>query len=295
MDESGDYWVVDVFVKAQQWDSQEPHDVTLATQCTSNHLHYVVRLTENWQGPVSVAVFTYDEDFLYTVHAILYFHLCHLPVLKHVTFHLSFPKDRSPEDVARLLDAVEGRFTCSKPPEPARNETLRNYVVGKGIPYPIGTLRNVALKNVRTTHVLNHDMDLMPSLNLRSSFIRDIPDKVPPSSNHSGSSKLAYIVPAVELNREVVAATAPLNKSALLEAWSRQETRPFWVEECPKCQWPTDYERWTGLPLSGNLGVAYTVPYQPEWEPYYIASASSLPLFDGRFKQFGVDRQSQVS
>ena len=38
----------------KNWDY---NDVTLATQCSANHLHHVVMLAKRWTGPISVAVF----------------------------------------------------------------------------------------------------------------------------------------------------------------------------------------------------------------------------------------------
>ena len=44
----------------------------------------------------------------------------------------------------------------------------------------------------------------------------------------------------------------------------------------------------------GMLNIAYSVEWQPLWEPFYI-SHRDVPLYDERFKQYGFNRISQVS
>ena len=41
------------------------------------------------------------------------------------------------------------------------------------MPYPVNLLRNVALENVRTSHVFVIDIDMSPSANLRKSFQKE--------------------------------------------------------------------------------------------------------------------------
>ena len=43
----------------------EYEDVTLATQCSANHLHHVIMLTERWSGKV----FKYDQIMWFPVQA----------------------------------------------------------------------------------------------------------------------------------------------------------------------------------------------------------------------------------
>lgn len=274
---------------ARQWTAQEKLDVTIATQCTSNNLNYVVPLSESWQGPLSVSVFTYDDDFLYTIRSILYYRLCFSSVNKYVTFHISFPKKHSPVDLSSLKSAAEENFTCSKPPEAGSNSSMRNYVIGKGIEYPINMLRTLAMKNVLTDYVLNLDIDLSPSANLRSSFVKYVSSK---SSAFSNSKKVAYVVPTFEMRKGM---SAPQNRLDLLKAWGRDEVRAFHVKTCIVCQKPTDYIRWVMLPLVDEVSVAYTVEFRHKYEPYFIARTDSLPRFDERFKQFAPDRLTQVN
>lgn len=94
--------------------------------------------------------------------------------------------------------------------------------------------------------------------------------------------------------------TVPTNKTALLELIRRKLVRPFYVEQCNKCQRSTNYEEWqlaNADPESGEgqLGVLFEIFWQDPYEPFYIAlNSDSLPYYDERFKQYGFNRISQV-
>lgn len=55
-DSSGQYKVDVNFLLAKTRVLKEELDVTLVTHCTSNHLHYLLELTEHWKGPISLGV-----------------------------------------------------------------------------------------------------------------------------------------------------------------------------------------------------------------------------------------------
>ena len=252
---------------------------------------------------MSIAVFTYDEDFLYTLSAILYFHHCHTPVSEHVTFHLSFPKDRAPSDPISLLHVAQRRLSCSKRPEKiGTDQYVQNYQpLTNGTEYPpINMLRSLSLRMAVTSYVFPVDVDLVPSARLRSDFIQNsVPTEISLNgtaviNNSRSVMRLAYTVPVFERKRGL---TVPSDKSALLQAWARNEVRPFRQRaQCssPPCQEPTNYQRWRTLPQSKELQASYTVGYQPRYEPYLLAQ-SPLPLFDERFRHYGDSRYSQVS
>ncbi|KAK7090867.1 beta-1,4-glucuronyltransferase 1-like [Littorina saxatilis] len=291
LDQSGKYLVIEDLLTSHNLTSEKKHDVTLASQCTSNHLHYVAELSKQWQGPVSIAVFTYDDDFHFAIASILHLRLCFASVAEHVTFHLAFPADRKPDTTMKLPQFEN--ILCSNPPpaeRKGRNAPQKNFVIGSGIEYPVNLLRNVALRSVSTTYVLYTDVDMTPSDNLRTSFVRHIAATSNMMSHNS--TKLAYVVPAFEYSGRVTA--IPLNKSTVLEMWRMHTIRPFSQNISSHCHAPTNYPRWRALPASDDkMAVAYGVKFQPKYEPYYIAP-SSLPLYDERFVQWGRDRQSQV-
>ena len=296
-DKSGDYVVIENLVASHEWTLKEKLDVTLATQCTSNNLHYLTELSTRWQGPVSVAVFTYDEDFLYTISAIFYLRFCHPSVAKHVTFHLSYPKGHAPVHPSSLVRVAQRRLVCSKWPKRGTDQIVKNYQIANGTEYPINMLRSLSMNKTTTTHVFLVDVDLVPSGWLRSSFIQSIQHRSQNGNSTANSSSApaeltAYIVPVFEIKKGL---DVPWTKLGLLKAWARREARPFqWTQCFSVCQEPTDYRRWMALPQSQSLQVAYNVNYQPRYEPYFIGERSSLPLFDERFRQYGANRLSQV-
>ncbi|XP_025103392.1 beta-1,4-glucuronyltransferase 1-like isoform X2 [Pomacea canaliculata] len=292
LDKSGTYHVLDNFLTSEHVVLQNAHDVTLVTQCSSHHLPHLVELSARWKGPVSVAVFTNDEDFPAAVTSILHHHFCYDDVYKYVTFHLAFPISRLPRDLDGLARAVESRSLCT-----ASNATLsfaqpsrqRNYAT-EGLEYPHNLLRNLAINYVQTRYVLVVDVDMLPSHDLRAGFQKLQDREEMENKTRSAAGRTAYVVPSFEIQD---GAALPPSKGALLQEWSAGAVRPFYQEVCGKCQRPTDYERWRDLGESAGFRVGYTVEWTDPWEPFYIARAS-LPLYDERFKQYGFNRISQV-
>ena len=292
MDESRDYHVIlDILNSNHRTISEGQRDVTLVTQCSSNHLHYLVPLSEKWRGPVSVAIFTYDDDFLYTIRALLYYNLCFQTVYNHVAFHLSFPKNHMPKDFRSLVNEAASAFSCSSPPTSTRQTSL-NFAFKKGVEYPSNLLRNMAIVSSKTDFIFNIDIDFLPSEHLRWSFIKEVVETPGDLSNSSSISKLVYVIPAFEMQKGV---PVPSNKSQLLKAWERGEVRPYHIEDAIRLQAPTNYTRWSNLgEESGKLQVSYRAEYRERYEPFFIARLP-IPLFDERFRQFGFDRTSHVS
>nr|KAG5694589.1 hypothetical protein BaRGS_015002 [Batillaria attramentaria] len=287
LDKSGTYHVIDNFLTSEHVVLQNAHDVTVVTQCSSNHLHHLVELSERWKGPVSVAVFTYDDDFADTISAILYYHFCSDSVFKYVTFHLVFPISRTPKDLSSLAKSADVKLSCSQAPVASKSHPTLNYAL-EGIEYPHNVLRNLAVNYVQTRYVFVVDVDMIPSDDLRVGFQKLLGRE---ELENRTSVKRAYVVPAFEIKEGT---RVPGIKAELVKDWSLWTVRPFYSELCAKCQRPTDYEQWRDLPRPPGLKVAYTMEWKDPWEPFYIARAS-MPLYDERFKQYGFNRISQVS
>ena len=71
-------------------------DVTLATQSSLDHLHWLPKIVETWRGPVSVAVFVPDIEFEAALLYIAKLRNCVIEVQHQVTFHFLFPVDKAP-------------------------------------------------------------------------------------------------------------------------------------------------------------------------------------------------------
>ncbi|ESO83002.1 hypothetical protein LOTGIDRAFT_169833 [Lottia gigantea] len=280
LDKSGTYNLIPNLLTAKSRLYRNSENITIVTQCSSNHLHNLVELTERWEGPVSVTVFTYDTDIEFTMKSLAYYHVCNKRIHRSVTIHVVFPIKRAPlTDDQQIIES----FDCSSPPVKVSND---NYEI-QDLEYPHNLLRNQAIKNSRTTHVLVLDVDMLPSENIGNVF-RNIQQKYSFLRNSKFVFRSAYVIPAFELKD---GHKIPSDKQELLKMWDDNLVRPFYKEMCWKCQKYTDYEQWRQL-TPGDSSY-YNVEWHDPWEPFFIV-AKSLPLYDERFKQYGFNRISQV-
>ncbi|CAL1530504.1 unnamed protein product [Lymnaea stagnalis] len=305
-DKSGTYHVLDNFLTSEHViPGRHEYDVSIVTQCSTGNLHHLVDLSQRWNGPVSVAVFTYDDDFIQTVASLLHFHFCNDAIYRHVSFHLVYPISRAPkhlEGLSRLKLACSSDAGTTDFPLPHGKSP--NYV-NTDLAYPNNLLRNLAINYAQTPYILMIDIDMVPSENLRTQFQNFMSlnhPSIPPnrlSANISGKQQhssgpvqplAAYVVPAFELQDST---PVPRTKTELLDLWLKGRVRPFYWEACQKCQRPTNYDRWRALGKGGALRIGYSVSREDPWEPFYIAR-TSVPLYDERFKQYGYNRISQI-
>jgi len=257
-------------------------DITVCSQTSVGNLFYIVPLAEAWGGRISVAVFTYDDRVDVTLAYILLLRMCSPAVKQRTSFHLVAPFNRVPR---HLNVTAYQSADCALLADLKIKFAEENYAF-KGVKYPVNVLRNVALTYASTPYVMNIDIDLLPSYGLHgkmTSFFRKL-------NKTEKFRKYLYVVPSFESNSSNVI----YSKKDLTKRKQQGTIRQFWVGRCSTCQHNTDYERWFSLPLHDELNVAYFVRYKRAYEPYYIALKEILPPFDGRFKQFGFNRFSQV-
>ncbi|GLH07518.1 N-acetyllactosaminide beta-1,3-N-acetylglucosaminyltransferase [Gryllus bimaculatus] len=249
-------------------------DVTLATQCSYNHLYSIVPLVQRWQGPISVAVFAEEHDLSEALWAIVGLRLCHTEVRQNVSFQLVSP----------LL--AGGHPPLTAPPDSTspchlkRTQRPDQHNYAGSHSFPNNLLRNVARRGVATEFVLVVDVDMLPSANLRQDFY-NFAVKSRLFSESRREDKTVYVVPAFEVRENV---PAPRIKAELLQLADKGDLRPFYIELCWKCQ---------KEPPSSGLSPLFEVLWKDPWEPFYIAR-NSVPFYDERFKQYGFNRISQV-
>lgn len=306
LDSSGQYRLYKDLVKAGEeaviedgpgmgpWAAVAPlppkEDLVLATHTTLNNLHNLRDLLARWRGPVSVALFAPGPEEVRFATMMIYIlaTLC-APVRELVSFHLAchsgnlaiFPELEDRSEFARLKSCndVFGKLADT-------GTKLRNYDMGANASYPNNLLRNLARAAAGSRYVLVIDMDMLPSEGLRLSFLSLVAGQPStPEAEH-----IVYVVPAFEIRHT---RRIPGAKAELLQLYQVGEIRPFYEELCPRCQAPTNYSRWLNLPTGNELQVAYGVEWKDPWEPFYI-SASSVPPYDERFKQYGFNRISQA-
>lgn len=307
-DYSGEYRLIRFYKHLGMPPEWTFHDVTIATQCSINHMHHVVHLTERWTGPISCAVFAPGIDASFADDAINTLRRCYPKVVAQVDFHIVYPATAAGDfgfiggkwadlDCEDILDAIE-------------NYGYKNYAVGD-IPFPHNVLRNAARTGVTTEFVFLIDIDLTPSVNLREKFVEfahreKLIGKSPTrKSNQAGPSAEmtialehedtdieleVYVVPVFEVRKE---AEIPKNKKELLDGVKNNIVRPFHNETCWWCHAPEDWNQWESLAPKKDLEIGFTAVWDKSWEPFYI-SRREVPLFDERFKQYGFDRIQQI-
>ncbi|XP_041354474.1 beta-1,4-glucuronyltransferase 1-like [Gigantopelta aegis] len=282
LDNSGTYHIIDNIVLPRADRSSQDDELSIVTQCSSNHLDYLVPLTGRWGGPVSVSVFTFDTDVNDVLYNIAYYHLCNEQIRQSTSFHLVYPIDRTPVSINSNWTI---QATCDKKLD-LGTTFGSNYDIG-GIPFPHNLLRNLAIRYTKTPYVLMIDIDMLPSIKLKQSFhsffktVRTVGTE---------TLKTAFVLPAFEVQTDI---DVPSEKAELLIQWGKGNVRPFYRTACWKCQKQTQYERWKKLEPKTRLEVAYSLSWKDPWEPFFIGD-KSLPDYDERFKQYGFNRISQV-
>ena len=286
LDSSGVYFIIPNIVSRKRNDSDNSLDVALCLQTTTNHLYHLKDLSLAWDGPISVSVFTYGKDVPFAIYSIVYLHTCVEHVRDKVSFHLVFPIAQAP---ANLASVSKFSFNCSAVDYLKIDRGRDNYQISK-VQYPNNILRNVAITNSKSEYILVLDIDMLPSKYLHKQFI-DFVKRQGSGKNADQNDKTVYVLPCFESRKEDI---FPKTKQILLNDWKTREVRPFYSEICWKCQRVTDYEQWRNSRLVDFMDAAYYVDWEDPWEPFYIAKRTALPLYDGRFKQYGFNRISQV-
>ncbi|CAK8679655.1 unnamed protein product [Clavelina lepadiformis] len=284
LDYSGQYRIVRFYKSEGIIDDYLFHDVTIATQCSINHLHHLVELVERWGGPVSCAVFAPNQDASYADDAIAVLRRCFPGIKKHVTFHIVYPASHLGD-----LGQVGGwlRLTCAQILFKLENYGYQNYDVA-GISFPHNVLRNAARSGVLTQHVLLVDIDVMPNVGLRSQFLEFAERKS--LFKKGGGDQTAYVLPVFEVKKGF---PFPRNKNQLLQGVEDGTVRPFHNETCWWCHKTENFDEWRKIQQTEKLDVAFAAEWDKSWEPFYIAHRS-VPMFDERFKQYGFDRIQQI-
>lgn len=292
MDSSGHYTIVNNIIKSKTsslLSDDAGAAVTLVSQCSVNHLHHVLDLANSWQGPISVALFALEQQITSTVGLISKLIECRADVLNSVSLHLIFKLAQPTKklDLNSHISVYEEMCNDIHQVLESQSSVAANYA-WKDVSYPTNLLRNVALKNAASSHVLVIDIDMLPSHSLYYSLAGFL-NNFSRSENNSGG-QVAFVVPAFEIKNSV---DIPRSKKDLLDLWRRKDVRPFYEELCWKCQRHTNYSYWKDLVSTELLHVGYAAEWKDPWEPFYVVPKSA-PTYDERFMQYGFNRISQV-
>ena len=239
-------------------------DVTLASHGSFHHVGHVVGLVERWQGKVSVSLFGLETDLDMIRPVIASLRECYPVVKQNVSFHLVHPitvdteKD-PPHHKGTLItqqdrpnSSLSSSFMRLSPScttlhnsdlltmnRPQKDQPFANFAQD-GIPYPINLLRNVARTETTSTYVLVMDIDMLPSANMRTDFVRLAAST---RLEQRDFRKTVFTLPTFEV-RSNEADMMPLDKADLLKLLKQDNARQFYATVCPDCQHQTDYHRW---------------------------------------------------
>lgn len=316
LDSSGEFHIVNFLARSDSLLGSRNHvrpDVTLVTQSTANHLHYLVTLSERWRGPLAVTVFAPRQHLALVVEVLVQLRRC-VPALRynasfHLVYPLNSPGSHQPLDVATSLLPDDASSGGSAPANTGATSStllggssscdslasrLQHSVPGPdnydlGVSYPVNLLRNVARRNALTEFVLVLDVDLLPNDGLHGQFVAFARENRLFVESHR-DDKTVYVAPAFEVRDGV---PSPRDKASLLQRVEAMDARPFYLELCWKCQKHTDYEAWQREPPGDKLAVLFEVLWRDPWEPFYFGR-NSAPFYDERFRQYGFNRISQV-
>ncbi|XP_072025793.1 beta-1,4-glucuronyltransferase 1-like [Amphiura filiformis] len=296
LDTSGSYKIYPYYMKSATMDTRDVHkeykDVTLVTQCSLHHLAHIVDLVDRWRGPLSVAIFglASEVDTISTV--MLTLRECYPGIKQNVSFHLVHPITEIVDGNSDAKETTLTKLPCeSILPDLWERKLLTQNYAQEGIPYPNNLLRNVARAGTSSKFLLVIDIDMLPSANMRTGFLHLAHSSIILQEETEYSRKTSFVVPAYELRDGI---PMPADKADLLESVRQENARQFYKKACSYCQNHTDYQKWENIQGSpGMLNIAYSVEWQPLWEPFYI-SHRDVPLYDERFKQYGFNRISQV-
>jgi N-acetyllactosaminide beta-1,3-N-acetylglucosaminyltransferase len=211
------------------------YTVTIATQSSLEKLHYIVEVSRQWTGPISLAVFVAGEEYRLTEVYISYLRQCFTHVKDQISFQLAYSWDYPPSDGPN--HAFDYKRNCSNPEavllDLLKYRSPQTIKWKNNTPYPQNHLRNQARANCQTEYIYVLDVDIIPCTGMA--------DNLDQFLRKSQCEKLcAYVIPVYEIDEKV---GFPRNKSEMLELAKNKMARPFHQEIYAVAQHATDYAR----------------------------------------------------
>lgn len=213
------------------------HKICLATQSSLEKLYSIIEVSNNWNGPISVAVFAaYEDELNSLLMYILYLRKCDTKIRENVSFHLGLAKERKPKNFFVDMEHL-GDLDCATPAlvfqsliKPLHKGV--NFWRAK-LPYPQNHMRNLARKNCQTKYVFLTDVDIIPSKGMAEGLDEFV-------GKENCAKKCAYVVPTYELDERV---PFPTNKTELIRLANKGLARPFHQKVFIYNQYATNFSR----------------------------------------------------
>lgn len=167
-----------------------------------------------------------------------YLRRCYKTIRERVSFHLAFPKERSPTHINSIHISDLLKYNCAKP-EATLNELLKQRSVDAAkwrikYPYPQNHLRNVARKGCQNGFTFLVDVDIIPSVNFAENLDKFL------RTSRCPNQLCAYVVPTFELDERV---RFPRNKTDLIRLANKGLARPFHYKVFIYNQYATNFSR----------------------------------------------------
>lgn len=226
-----------IFVGDKYAFKNDVHKTCLATQSSLDKLHSIVDVSNNWNGPISLAVFAaYEEELTSLLMYILYLRKCNSKIRENVSFHLGLARERKPKHVVLDMEQLDD-LDCASP-RVVFHSILKLLHKGMNfwrdkLPYPQNHMRNLARKNCQTKYVFLTDVDIIPS----KGMAEGIDDFI---TRENCAKKCAYVVPTYELDERV---SFPMNKTELIRLANKGLARPFHQKVFIYNQFATNFSR----------------------------------------------------
>jgi hypothetical protein len=167
-------------------------------------------------------------------------------------------------------------------------------VAGSDNKYPINSLRNLALGQVRSPLVFLVDVDFVVS----SGFVPWAKAHHTEIVDLCVTHKHALIVPAFEYH-STAAEIVPTSMAGLAGEWAAQRATAFHMASFPEGHGATDYNRWwkqssTMRTAPAPPAAAYPVEFTGHFEPYVVAATRHVPAYDERLRGYGMNKVAHL-
>lgn len=174
----GNYWVFKNYIRADHGEILCSDYVTYTTHGDLTFLDNVMPLVLGWMAPISMAVYAPGDDFERTIESIRFLRNCQINgeiIRRFVTFHIYFDLEHIPYNLANYTEkTLNAPYDCYVRPPYETTDPDDLYKNRHGILYPINVGRNIARSSSLTKYVLASDIELYPSGDISSNFIKMI-------------------------------------------------------------------------------------------------------------------------
>ncbi|EFA02383.1 beta-1,4-glucuronyltransferase 1 isoform X2 [Tribolium castaneum] len=254
-------------------------EVTYVTHSTADFINYIAEIIRFWEGPVSVAAFVPDSDADLTIRQLTQLCFC-APEMGRVSVHFVFPLKEPP-----YLQNHQEKLTCELP-DSAKLATFR---MSNELMYPINICRNVARTYSQTDFVMVTDIQLIPSEDLASRFV-----KMAKLLHLKKSPSRVFVVPVFEVEAYDV---IPRTKDELMMMVKEERAVYFHRHTCSHCQKFPGIKTWlesaSGDTIKPFVSVKREYPFH-RWEPIYIGGKTD-PLYSELLSWEGLqDKMTQM-